>query len=182
MTMQRLNNWIVLEEVFISSPLKAYRSFDFWLESIHKSIRLPGNKRLCDVPIQYMTKTMLLWQTNMEFLWKSIVNDFSLHCNFSVKLAVLGEWKQFLKTFMSILNWIHFLPANASVASWCGKYGNALDIGTFKVAQQLEALNDGLYKCSGEFARLPGDPFRAFKIDNCTALDAGELRLECTKP
>jgi hypothetical protein len=112
---------------------------------------------------------------------KKILLTLSLAFIANLSQAAITFNEIILKKDMKNTNGIHF-TVNASVASWCGKYGNALDVGTFKVAQQLEALEDGLYKCSGEFARLPGDPFRAFKIDNCAALDAGELRLECTKP
>jgi hypothetical protein len=112
---------------------------------------------------------------------KKILLTLSLAVIANLSHAALTYNEIILKKDLKNTNGINF-TANTSVESWCGKYVSAVDVGAFKVAQQLEALEDGLYKCVGEFARLPGDPIRAFKIDNCTALNAGELRVNCTKP
>lgn len=66
-----------------------------------------------------------------------------------------------------------------TVKHWCLKVGSAFDFGSFQAAKDLEKFEDGLYRCKGEFTKLPYSPVKVFKIKDCSLIDIEEFRKEC---
>ncbi len=74
--------------------------------------------------------------------------------------------------------------ATHSMDVWCKGYGSQIEVGSFEVAQNLDTLADGLYRCTGKFAQVPGprsNPIHVFELDGCSAANANDLKLECSK-
>ena len=68
------------------------------------------------------------------------------------------------------------------VQQWCTKRGTAFEISSYQVAQELEKLEDGLFRCLGQFTQLIYEPIHAFQITKCTAMDPEEMQLQCPEP
>ena len=71
---------------------------------------------------------------------------------------------------------------NQKLSSWCANRGFTLSAQSFEVIQTLDSLSNGLYLCTGKFARIPGphtNPIQMFAIDNCASVNPIELKATC---
>jgi len=75
-----------------------------------------------------------------------------------------------------------YLTAYSSVQMWCVSRGTAFDINSYQASQALDKLEDGIYRCHGQFSQIIYEPIHSYQIDNCEKLDREELKLQCEKP
>ena len=75
-----------------------------------------------------------------------------------------------------------YLSAFTSVQMWCKSRGTAFDVNSYQAAQAFDKLEDGIYRCKGQFSRLKFEPIHSYQIDNCVKQDVEELTLQCEKP
>lgn len=66
-----------------------------------------------------------------------------------------------------------------SLDAFCRGVGLGVQFGSFEVAQQAEAMNDGFYDCAGQFVRQPNAGLTIFKIESCVVQDPAQL--DCPK-
>jgi hypothetical protein len=70
--------------------------------------------------------------------------------------------------------------ASRNLASWCNGVRGPAHFQSFKAAQTVEQLADGLYVCTGEFVSYPmTPPVDIFSISSCTEKQAAELTKNC---
>ena len=75
-----------------------------------------------------------------------------------------------------------YLTAYSSVQMWCLLRGTAFDVNSYQAAQAFDKLEDGIYRCHGQFSQLMFEPIHSYQIDKCEKLDREELKLQCEKP
>jgi hypothetical protein len=124
---------------------------------------------------------ILISNTTSGVNMKTLLATLFVLTTLSPAMASLTFSEILLKKDLKNTNGINF-TAHTTVKTFCARRGNAFDVGSFASAQFLDGLSDGLYRCFGEFAKLPGDPVRAFKIDRCEVVNADDLNQNCDKP
>jgi hypothetical protein len=71
-----------------------------------------------------------------------------------------------------------YIP-NRLIEAWCAGFGNPMSVMSYEVAETMEKLADGLYRCSGKFLQVPSDrtyPVQIFQLDSCIEKNPVDLR------
>jgi hypothetical protein len=111
---------------------------------------------------------------------KSLFTIFFVVANLNTAMANFAFTEILLKKDLKNNSGI-FMTAHTSVKTFCMKRGNPLNVGSFEAAQFLENLEDGFFRCFGEFTKLPNTPVNAFKIYKCEVANADEINQGCSK-
>lgn len=69
---------------------------------------------------------------------------------------------------------------NRDVKTWCRGFTSMITFGAFEVAEKLDNMADGFYRCDGKFVQAsnPG-AIQVFAINGCSEVNAAELKAEC---
>jgi hypothetical protein len=112
----------------------------------------------------------------MKYFIISLLSLFSFHSFAEFKNITFKEMMVNKNTF----NEYGFIfTGYVSKKSWCLKRGTPYEFGSFESARDMEKMENGLYRCDGEFVRLPFGKINAFKIQKCTLVDLDLLKKEC---
>ena len=71
---------------------------------------------------------------------------------------------------------------NRTLKSWCTGMASPIGFGSFEVAEKMDGLSDGLYRCDGKFVQIPNErqnPIEIFAINSCTEVNPAELKADC---
>lgn len=76
---------------------------------------------------------------------------------------------------------VHY-RTNRTLKSWCTGMASPVGFGSYEVAEKMDALSDGLYRCEGKFVQIPNErqnPIEIFAINNCIEVNSAELKADC---